>query len=854
MSSSAGRSVRYPVGPVVLASLATVALLAWSSWDHDVDRRRFAEDAKEISGLVHASARLRHMDEALSLSANLAAATGDEKWIDRYHEARSELDRLLAETSRHVPQRSIPDGMVYESASSQRLEAIHDRAFALIREGKLDQANSFLAGPEYQREKEANSERLAALAEAAKSRQRQQISSEDREQADVTLVQVLGSVLVILLWVLAFLKMTAAWRRSTAEMAKIQHRFEEERDYFQAMFHAIGTGVLLIDAETHEIADVNQAAARMIGAPPEAIIGRVCHRFICPAEVGKCPITDLGHEIDHSERTFLNADGNQVPCLKTVVPIELGGRGYLLDCFVDIAEQKRMEAELVRARAEQQAILDNVEIGIAVIGRDLRLLSVNRRMREWFPKIDSSKGPICYEAYNDPPREQPCSYCPTIKTLQDGQVHESVTETPTPNGIVNYRIVSSPILDKRGRVIAAIEMVDDITTRMRYEEELRKAKSLAERATKAKSEFLANMSHEIRTPMTSVLGYAELLSESIECCDVCPEHKKCETRIENLEHIGAICTSGKHLLSVINDVLDLSKIEAGKINLEIKPCDLTSLIADVASMMRLRAEENGLRLITEFPTELPETIQADRGRLRQAIVNLVGNAIKFTKTGSVTIRVAFLPSWRDGTPAVSVTIVDTGVGIDPEALERIFEPFEQADASTTRRYGGTGLGLSITRRIVEAFGGELTAESKSGDGSSFRVTVPTGSLDGVRMLSDPGEALAVGTGGESKTEEVDCDLQDRRILLAEDSDINSRLIGAVLRKAGAHVEIVCNGKEALDALDRGHFDVVLMDVQMPELDGYAATRALRTRQYTGPIIALTANAMDGDREKCLAAG
>ncbi|HEY4312392.1 MAG TPA: ATP-binding protein [Pirellulales bacterium] len=371
-------------------------------------------------------------------------------------------------------------------------------------------------------------------------------------------------------------------------------------------------------------------------------------------------------------------------------------------------------------------------------------------------------------------------------------------------------------------------------------DELKRANQEAQQANRAKSEFLANMSHEIRTPMTAILGFADILSDSLD-------------KPEQLDAITTIKRNGAYLLELVNDILDLSKIEAGKFQVEKIRCTTLGIIADVASLMRVRAAAKGLPLDVEYIGPIPESIETDPTRLRQILINLIGNAIKFTEIGRVRLLVTtrYLPQG----PRLRIDVVDTGLGMTPDQVSRLFTPFTQADASTTRRFGGTGLGLSISKRFAQMLDGDLSANSTLGKGSTFRLEISVGDLEGVPLMAGPFEA---SSSRAHATAEQEFGVQGS-VLLAEDGPDNQRLISFVLRHAGAEVAVADNGQMALEmalaARDEGKpFDCILMDMQMPILDGYEATRRLRSAGYTQPIVALTAHAMAGDEMKCLAAG
>ncbi|QDT65711.1 PAS domain-containing hybrid sensor histidine kinase/response regulator [Calycomorphotria hydatis] len=438
--------------------------------------------------------------------------------------------------------------------------------------------------------------------------------------------------------------------------------------------------------------------------------------------------------------------------------------------------------------------------------------------------------------------------------------------------LIDISVSISPIHGRKGELIGTSSIGRDISDRLQAErnirryaeqvetarevverqaealghqaEQLRLSREEAESANHAKSEFLANMSHEIRTPMTAILGFAEIVEQRL-------------IDAESLDAIRTVRRNGEYLLQVINDILDLSKIEAGKMTVEHIPCDLITVLNEVVSLMEVRATSKGLPLKLEFASLVPRLLVTDPTRLRQILINLLSNALKFTEVGSVTVRVHVE---SDPSPHIRFEVIDTGIGMSQDQLERLYSPFTQADCSTARRFGGTGLGLTISKRLVEMLGGEIKVQSESKKGTIFRFDLPLGERELSQMIDpSPASRDKQRTPKETRTNYPVVMPENCRILLAEDGPDNQRLISFILRKAKVNVTIAENGERAVELLrqsvaENEPFDVTIMDMQMPVLDGYNATRELRRLKWRRPVIALTALAMQGDAKKCLEAG
>jgi PAS domain S-box-containing protein len=486
----------------------------------------------------------------------------------------------------------------------------------------------------------------------------------------------------------------------------------------------------------------------------------------------------------HFER--MGPDGNWLEVRGSPMP-----DGGLVVTYADITERRNAQAAAQRAEALMRGAIEATDEAFVLYDADDRLVFSNDRYRALFG--------------NTPRREG--GDTALVQRLPDGRVLRCVDRKMPDGHTVGFRV--------------------DIT-------ELVQATEAARAASLAKSQFLANMSHEIRTPLTSIIGFAELLLQ--------PGH----AQLDAADALQTIVRNGHHLFELINDILDLARIESQQMQVEQIDVSLPGLLREIDALMGARAREQGLAFVVTPTWPLPASLRTDPVRLKQILLNLCGNAIKFTPQGQVTLAL----SHRADPPALRFTVSDTGVGMTPEQLSRLFQPFVQADVSTTRQFGGTGLGLSISRQLAALLGGEISVQSEHGRGTSFHLDL---ALPPPRAALLPEEAWQGGHAG-APARAIEIPALCGSVLLAEDGLDNQRLIGAHLRQAGIEVTVVGNGRAAVETALRQSFDLVLMDVQMPEMDGTEATRMLRACGYRGPIVALTANVMKDDIQRYLQAG
>ncbi|MBS0357153.1 MAG: response regulator [Proteobacteria bacterium] len=596
--------------------------------------------------------------------------------------------------------------------------------------------------------------------------------------------------------------------------------------YQDLLFAAAEEILLLVDPESLVILAANPAASRLLGYPAGSLPGQSITDI-------ECALTDLffweemraggGTEDQVLEGLYRRADDSLLSARKTVRRIAEG----ILVRATDIGAQKRAEDQLALMASRLRATLEATADGILVLDRNGHVTNMNRRLarlwnlpEELLARHDDNA--ILQYMAN---AVESGTDLHALLTRHSQDLKETFDILPLRDGRI-FEASSRPARHDE-EVIGRVFCITDVTERHKAEQALIAARDAANAANRAKSDFLAMMSHEIRTPMNGIIGMAQLLEMSPHT----PEQQ---------EYIATIQSSGDALLGIINDILDYSKIEARKLSLEKIGFDLRPLVADVEKLFRARAAEKSIVFTATVADSVPRVLVGDPTRLRQILMNLVGNAFKFTAHGQIGVHATSAPL-GPGRISLRVTISDTGIGIAADKCTHIFTPFEQADMSTTRRYGGTGLGLAICRMLCELMGGQIGVDSQEGAGSRFWFTAE----------------LETGIGEETHTPDAPRAIlrKNTRILVVEDNPINRTVLARMLERFGAQdVAFAEDGEDALARCATADYELIFMDARMPRLDGLVATRRLREQGYKAYIIGVSADAMPEERRHALAAG
>ena len=676
------------------------------------------------------------------------------------------------------------------------------------------------------------------------------------------LIIFLLSGVIISLLVFHFGNSLMRTRRSKAAKVKSDEILEKSEERFERLVEVVKDyAIFMLDPKGY-ITTWNSGAERITGYTDEEAIGKHVSLFYTHEDIDNATAVkeltiakEFGHFEDEGRR--VRKDGSIYWASVVIAP--LFNRNGILTGFSkvtrDITQFKESERRMrqlnedleqrvkARTRALEQrenqlrTVTNAVPILLAQLDLNETFLFANETFCKWFSREE--KGVIGHTFREILGEDRYSQNEPFIQKALAGEVvnyeRKSVSKTPQGDVTAVLYITFVPEFENK-KVIGFIVVANDITNHKEIQEELKKAKEAAEVANATKSSFLANMSHEIRTPLGAVLGFSELLvNQNI-------------TDAEKANCVGIIKRNGLLLSNIINDILDLSKVEAGKMDIEKVSVSFNEVLKELDSILSLEAAEKGIELQVKCDDNVPANIKTDPLRLRQVLLNIVGNAIKFTLRGSVEVNVKLI-STENARSLLAFTVKDTGEGIKPEQVERLFTPFMQADVSTTRKFGGTGLGLVLSKKLANALGGDvILTETTPGKGSIFTITIDPGGNENVQQ-----SPVRLPPWTVSK-KDLHARLEKLKVLIVDDSLDNQALIKKILELAGATVESANNGREAVNKASHGNYNVVLMDLQMPEMDGYEATRILRNQGYQKPIIALTAHAMKEERQRALQNG
>jgi len=675
----------------------------------------------------------------------------------------------------------------------------------------------------------------------------------------------LGVVLLasgLLAVVIALVRTNRRLREEHQRAEESIQRLGEAESRFRAIFENVDALSIQGYQSDGTVVYWNRASEKIYGYSPQEAIGGSLFDLIIPPPMREDVrgavqwMFENRQGIPASRLDLQHKDGHIVPVYSSHTVVETALHGATMFCLdIDLRELASTERALIESEGRQSTLLDAIGEGVYGVGRDGVCTFINpaaQAMLGWSEQeILGHDVHSLFHHHLPDGHHYPQADCPIYKTIGDGQTRRIDEWFWRKDGTgFPVKLTVTPQFQS-GEPAGAVAVFTDITDSVRTARELEKhrhhleelveqrtrqlaeARQVAELASEAKSRFLANMSHEIRTPMNAILGMAHLI-------------RRDEIPPRQLERLDKIDRAAEHLLSVINDILDLSKIEAGKLKLDEAEVDIPATLNKVIDILGERARNKGLTIEIDC-ADFPETLLGDPTRIAQSLINYTGNAIKFTEHGQITLRAERLRNVDDAVE-VRFEVEDTGIGISETALTQLFNAFEQADNSTTRKYGGTGLGLSITKRLAELMGGSAGADSRLGRGSVFWFTVL---LKTSRAVLDNAQEASDGHLSDDGM-----DISGYRILIVEDEAINQEIACEFLADQGLSITTANNGLEAVALATREHFDLILMDMHMPEMDGLEATRRIRQLEAYGgvPIIAMTANAFAEDKVQCMAVG
>ncbi|QDU65896.1 PAS domain S-box protein [Engelhardtia mirabilis] len=770
--------------------------------------------------------------------------------------ARADFDAVLERVRADLERNTAPDAQVEllpeVDAVGERISDVLElqtETFELLEQGRRNDAAANMAGMD-----RSLAEVVAAIGQlGAKTRaiQRRELGHQAALTSRIrTCEYVLGSTIALML-----IGVVVSGHRLINRGQRSSQALKAALDEARSLWNVLDQHTLFSIADpSGKIVEVNEGFCRISGYSRDELVGRD-HRLLNSGHHPSSFWAEMWATIRSGRpwrgQVCNRAKDGSLYWVESINIPQLDARGVLthfISLRVDITASKRAAEALEEVKSALDASIDCVYMFDA---RTKLFVYANRGVTEQvgydhdellrmspvaiMPEFDEQQFEALLGSFDEDAGE--------ALVIRTEHAHRDGQRTPVE---ISLQLVRD--LGAHGRFTA---IVRDVSEQLANEARLIAAKDEAEAASRTKSEFLANMSHEIRTPMTAILGFADLLSSDREFVDE-PAQAAAAAR--------SIRTNADHLLTIINDILDMSKIEAGRMDLESISTDPLELCEKLVSLVAPRAHGKGIELELRIDSPLPRRIETDPTRLRQVLLNLVGNAIKFTEVGSVTLALS-CDRWNE---RLSFRVIDTGIGMSPEQRDTIarFEPFTQADASMRRRFGGTGLGLRISNSLARLLGGGLELDSTEGEGTTFCLSLPTGPLESAAMV-DPSDSVAAPLPAHPRRTERPSATGGRpldgvRLLMAEDGPDNQRLISFHLKRAGAEVTICENGLIAVETIEALEPDelphLVLMDMQMPMLDGYGATRRLREGGFERPILALTAHAMDGDRQRCLDAG